>query len=177
MANLSRTKQVTHIPPTVTDTTYQQVPLTTLAPERIVRVSRPIPLDLKQFFYYQKEPLSGLATTDAPNPLKRHPQAMDNANNDSSTSPILTETMAQLLLDQRHWREAIDIYRKLGRQNPEKAKVYQKEISQIKEYFRPQTNPETIKKRLRSQQQIARLKNLLKVVEQQQPGIRKQRSS
>ena len=101
---------------------------------------------------------------------------MENPN-DSSTPPILTETMAQLLLDQRHWREAIDIYRKLGQQNPKKAKVYEKEIAQIKEYFRPQTNPETIKKMIRTQQQIARLKSLLKVVEQQQPDIRKQRSS
>ena len=102
---------------------------------------------------------------------------MDNADNNSSTSPILTETMAQLLLNQRHWREAIDIYRKLGRQNPEKAKIYEKEISQIREYFKPQTNPETIKKTIRIQQQIARLKSLLKAVEKQQTNICKQRSS
>lgn len=97
--------------------------------------------------------------------------------NDSSTPPILTETMAQLLLDQRHWREAIDIYRKLALQNPEKAEVYQKEISQIKEYFKPHANPEALKKTFRIQQKITRLKNLLKVVEKQQPDIRKQRSS
>ena len=96
---------------------------------------------------------------------------MDNSSNDASTPPILTETMAQLLLDQRHWREAIDIYRKLGRQNPEKAGVYQKKISRIKEYFKPQTNPETAIKTIRTRQQIARLKNLLKVVEKQQPDI------
>ena len=76
---------------------------------------------------------------------------MNNSGNDSPTPPILTETMARLLLDQRHWREAIDIYRKLGQQNPKKTKVYEK--------------------------QIAHLKNLLKIVEQQQPDIRKQRSS
>ncbi len=98
---------------------------------------------------------------------------MNNSDNDSPTPPILTETMAQLLLDQRHWREAIDIYQKLGQQNPGKAKAYQKEISQIKEYFKPQANPETIKKTLRTQHKIARLKNLLKVVEKQQPDIRK----
>ncbi len=102
---------------------------------------------------------------------------MDNSSNDGSSPPILTETMAKLLLDQRHWREAIDIYQKLSRQNPEKAKFYQKEISQIKEYFRPQANPETTRKTLRTQQRIARLKNLLKVVKKQPPIIRKQRSS
>ena len=92
---------------------------------------------------------------------------MDDPSNNSSTQPILTETMAQLLLNQRHWREAIDIYRKLGQQNPEKAQVYEKEISQIKEYFKPQPNPERAKKTIRTQRQIARLKNLLKVVERQ----------
>ena len=102
---------------------------------------------------------------------------MDNSINNASTPPILTETMAQLLLDQRHWREAIDIYRKLGRQNPGKAEVYQKKISQIKEYFKPQINPETATKTIRTRQQIARLKNLLKIVEKQQPNICKQRST
>ncbi|MEA1923643.1 MAG: hypothetical protein U9N63_13430 [Pseudomonadota bacterium] len=102
---------------------------------------------------------------------------MNDPSNNNSTPPILTETMAQLLLNQRHWREAIDIYRKLGRQNPEKVQAYEKEISQIKEHFKPQPNPEMVKKTIRTQQRIARLKNLLKVVEQQQPDICKQRSS
>ncbi len=92
---------------------------------------------------------------------------MDNSSNDGSNPPILTETMAKLLLDQRHWREAIDIYKKLGRQNPGKAKYYEKEISQIKEYFKPQTNPETARKTIRTQKQISHLKKLLKVVEKQ----------
>ena len=102
---------------------------------------------------------------------------MDNSSNDGSSPPILTETMAKLLLDQRHWREAIDIYQELGRQNPEKAKFYEKEISQIKEYFRPQANPETTRKTIRTQQRISRLKDLLKVVEKQQAVTRKQRIS
>ena len=102
---------------------------------------------------------------------------MDEDSNNSSSQPILTETMAQLLLNQRHWREAIDIYRKLGRQDPEKAHIYNKEISQIKEYFKPQPNPKTARKTIRTQRRIARLKNLLKVVEKQQPSICKQRSS
>ena len=38
MANLPRTNQVTHIPPAKADTTYQQIPLTTLAPERQVGI-------------------------------------------------------------------------------------------------------------------------------------------
>ena len=102
---------------------------------------------------------------------------MNDSDNNSSTQPILTETMAQLLLKQRHWREAIDIYQKLGRQNPGKAQVYEKEISQIKEYFKPRPNPAATRKTIRTQRRISRLKNLLKIVEKQQPNICKQRSS
>ena len=101
---------------------------------------------------------------------------MNSPNNDGLIPPILTETMAQLLLDQRHWREAINIYRELGRQNPEKATDYQKKILEIKEYFKAQINPETTRKTIHTQQRIARLKNLLKIVEKQQPDIHKQRS-
>ena len=102
---------------------------------------------------------------------------MDNNNHHGTAPPVMTGAMAKLLLGQRHWREAIDIYRELSRQNPAKAEVYQKEISQIKEYFKPQANPETTRKKIRTQQRISRLKDLLKVVEKQQPIIRKQRSS
>ncbi|MEA3332709.1 MAG: hypothetical protein U9Q58_03825 [Pseudomonadota bacterium] len=102
---------------------------------------------------------------------------MDEASNNSSTQPILTETMAQLLLNQRHWREAIDIYRKLSRQNPGKAQAYEKEISQIKEYFKPQPSPKMAGKTIRTQRRIAHLKKLLKVAEKQQTSICKQRSS
>ena len=56
---------------------------------------------------------------------------MNDPSNNNSTPPILTETMAQLLLNQRHWREAIDIYRKLGRQNPEKVQAYEKEMVEL----------------------------------------------
>ena len=112
-----------------------------------------------------------------PKPQKLHTQTMNNPSNEGSTPPIMTETMAKLLLGQRHWREAIEIYKELSRQNPAKAEAYQKEISQIKEYFRPQANPETAKKTFRTRQQISRLKNLLKVVKRQQPENYKQGSS
>jgi len=103
-------------------------------------------------------------------------QTMNHPNKDSSTPPIMTETMAKLLLGQRHWREAIDIYKELSRQNPDKAEDYQKEISQIKEYFRPQSNPETNKKNLHTRKQISRLEKLLRALRKQQPKLCKQRN-
>ena len=127
--------------------------------------------------WQQLPPNIHLNKTDKPHRQTQKRQIMSNPDNDSSTPPILTETMAQLLLNQRHWREAIDIYRKLALQNPEKAEAYQKEITQIKGYFKPQINPEALKKRRRTKQKIVRLKNLLKVVEKQQTSICKQRSS
>ena len=99
---------------------------------------------------------------------------MDSSNNSSSAQPILTETMAKLLLGQRHWRQAIDIYEELGQQNPEKSTIYQKEIAQIKEYFKPQANSVKNKKRLHTQQRISRLENLLKVVKREQSETCKQ---
>ncbi len=99
---------------------------------------------------------------------------MDNPVNKNSAQPILTETMAKLLLNQRHWRQAIDIYQELSHQNPAKAEIYQKEIAQIKEYFRPQANPEKTRKKLHTRQQISHLKNLLKIVKKEQPEACKQ---
>jgi outer membrane protein assembly factor BamD (BamD/ComL family) len=92
---------------------------------------------------------------------------MDNVKNENSSPPIQTETMAQLLLNQRHWREAIDIYHKLGRQNPEKSAEYQKKILEIKEYFKPQLSPEANRKIKQTRNQINHLKKLLLAVRNQ----------
>ncbi len=92
---------------------------------------------------------------------------MDNLNNESSSPPIQTETMAQLLLNQRHWREAIDIYHMLGQQNPEKAAEYQKKIIEIKEYFKPQLSPESSRKIEQTKDQIDHLKKMLRMVRSQ----------
>ena len=54
---------------------------------------------------------------------------------DKKPTSLATETMAQLLLSQRHWREAIDIYLELARKEPEKASAYQKKVDEIKEFF------------------------------------------
>ncbi|MBN2809728.1 MAG: hypothetical protein JXR80_09580 [Deltaproteobacteria bacterium] len=89
---------------------------------------------------------------------------MHTFDSDPLTPPIMTETMAKLLLGQRHWREALDIYRELCRQHPDKAGLYKAEIAQIEGYFKPQTNPETILKRERTKKQIAQLENLLRIV-------------
>ena len=89
---------------------------------------------------------------------------MDSVKSENSSPPIQTETMAQLLLNQRHWREAIDIYHKLGRQNPEKNAEYQKKIIEIKEYFKPQLSPESNRKIKQTQNQISHLKKLLQAV-------------
>ncbi|MCD6269345.1 MAG: hypothetical protein J7J71_04350 [Deltaproteobacteria bacterium] len=86
---------------------------------------------------------------------------MDSVKSENSSPPIQTETMAQLLLNQRHWREAIDIYHKLGRQNPEKNAEYQKKIIEIKEYFKPQLSPESNRKIKQTRNQISHLKKLL----------------
>ncbi len=77
--------------------------------------------------------------------------------------PLITETMAQLLLEQRHWREAITIYRELGRKNPEKAAVYQKKITEIKRFFAPESKsgPERCAEQARLRRQIAHLQRLL----------------
>jgi len=89
---------------------------------------------------------------------------MSNTNYENASLPIQTETMAELLLNQRHWREAIDIYHKLSIQNPDKRPFFQKKITEIKEYFKPQSNPEADRKRLRTQRKIEHLKKLLRTV-------------
>ena len=92
---------------------------------------------------------------------------MDSVKSENSSPPIQTETMAQLLLNQRHWREAIDIYHKLGRQNPEKNAEYQKKIIEIKEYFKPLLSPEANRKIKQTRNQISHLKKLLQAVKSQ----------
>ena len=90
---------------------------------------------------------------------------MSSTNNESCAPPIQTETMAQLLLNQRHWREAIDIYRKLIQQNPDKSTIFQNKINEIKEYFKPQLSPEANHKRLRNQRKINHLRKLLQTLQ------------
>ena len=92
---------------------------------------------------------------------------MDSVKSENSSPPIQTETMAQLLLNQRHWREAIDIYHKLGRQNPGKNAEYQKKIIEIKEYFKPQLSPESNRKIKQTRNQISHLKKLLQAATSQ----------
>ncbi|HDS15613.1 MAG TPA: hypothetical protein ENN66_03190 [Proteobacteria bacterium] len=74
--------------------------------------------------------------------------------------------MAQLLLDQRHWREAIEIYEKLGQQNPSREPAYQKKITEIKNHFEPKLKP-TPQRQQRTLKQIKQLRGLLRVLEQQ----------
>ena len=97
---------------------------------------------------------------------------MDSVKNENSSQPIQTETMAQLLLNQRHWREAIDIYIELGRQNPEKNTEYQKKIIEIKEYFQPQPKPESNRKTAETRNRIRRLQKLLRAVRREQTEIK-----
>ncbi len=92
---------------------------------------------------------------------------MNKSEPENSSPPIQTETMAQLLLNQRHWREAIEIYQKLGRQNPKKNAEYQKKIIEIREYFKPQSSPATARKTRHTRQKLSHLKKLLKMVEKQ----------
>ena len=92
---------------------------------------------------------------------------MNKSEPENSSPPIQTETMAQLLLNQRHWREAIEIYRKLGRQNPNKDAEYQKKIIEIREYFKPQISPESARKTRYTRQKISHLKKLLQMVAKQ----------
>ena len=75
--------------------------------------------------------------------------------------------MAQLLLNQRHWREAIEIYQQLGRQHPEKSTEYQKKILEIKEYFKPQLSPEANRRIKQTRNHINHLKKLLLAVKNQ----------
>jgi hypothetical protein len=92
---------------------------------------------------------------------------MDDFKADKSSPSIQTETMAQLLLSQKHWREAIDIYQKLGQQYPEKDSDYQKKIIEIRKYFKPQLSPESARKMWQIKQQIKYLQRLLKTVQKQ----------
>ncbi|MCK5681127.1 hypothetical protein KAI46_10005 [bacterium] len=92
---------------------------------------------------------------------------MDNLNHENLSPPIQTETMAQLLLNQRHWREAIEIYQRLGQQNPQKKSDYQKKIIEIKNYFKPQTSPKETRKTQQTRQKISHLKKLLLTLENQ----------
>ncbi len=89
---------------------------------------------------------------------------MNKPEPENSSPPIRTETMAQLLLNQRHWREAIAIYRELGRQNPDKEAEYQKKIIEIREYFKPQTSPESTRKTRHTRRKISHLKKLLHII-------------
>ena len=89
---------------------------------------------------------------------------MNRSKPENSSPPIQTETMAQLLLNQRHWREAIEIYRKLGRQNPDKETEYQKKIIEIREYFKPQISPESARRTRHTRQKINHLRKLLQMV-------------
>ena len=75
--------------------------------------------------------------------------------------PILTETMARLLLEQRHWQEAINVYRQLSRRSPEKAAEYQKKISQIKEFFDPASAPLSPAEEAKIRRRIKHLERLL----------------
>jgi hypothetical protein len=77
------------------------------------------------------------------------------------TPPILTETMARLLLEQRHWQEAISVYRQLSRRSPEKAAEYQKEIARIKEFFDPPAPSISPAEEARVKRRIKHLKRLL----------------
>jgi|GEM_PF-3133918 len=92
---------------------------------------------------------------------------MNKPEPENSSPPIQTETMAQLLLNQRHWREAIGIYQQLGRQTPNKKAEYQKKIIEIREYFKPQISPETARKTRHTRQKLNHLKKLLKMVVKQ----------
>jgi hypothetical protein len=92
---------------------------------------------------------------------------MHKPESENSSPPIQTETMAQLLLNQRHWREAIEIYQQLGRQNPEKKVEYQKKVIEIREYFKPQISPETARKTRHTRQKLDHLKKLLKMLKKQ----------
>ncbi len=92
---------------------------------------------------------------------------MNKPEPENLSPPIQTETMAQLLLNQRHWREAIEIYQQLGRQTPNKKVEYQKKIIEIREYFKPQISPETARKTRHTRQKLNHLKKLLKMVEKQ----------
>ncbi len=92
---------------------------------------------------------------------------MNKPEPENSSPPIQTETMAQLLLNQRHWREAIEIYQQLGRQSPNKKAEYQQKIIEIREYFKPQVNPETVRKTRHTRQKLNHLKKLLRMVRKQ----------
>ncbi len=89
------------------------------------------------------------------------------------TPPIQTETMARLLLEQRHWQEAISVYRQLSRRSPEKAADYQKKIDQIKEFFDPPPAPMSPAEEARIRRRIKHLKRLLgKLSQTASPGCR-----
>jgi len=92
---------------------------------------------------------------------------MNKPSSGGIAPPLMTETMAQLLLEQRHWREAIKIYRELGRKHPEKAAGYQKKISEIKQFFAPDTANSTGDTATceRTHRQIRHLKKLLQRLE------------
>ncbi len=86
---------------------------------------------------------------------------MSGKQQKSFTPPILTETMARLLVEQRHWQEAISVYRQLSRRNPEKAPEYQKQIARIKEFFDPPPAPLSPAEEARIRRRIQRLQRLL----------------
>ncbi len=94
---------------------------------------------------------------------------MESSTPGGFSPPILTETMARLLLEQRHWREAVDIYEQLGTQHPERAAEYQKKITEIKRYFDPRNNPDPGIERARDRRRLKHLRRLLKILEQDRP--------
>ncbi|MBN2707055.1 MAG: hypothetical protein JXR89_11510 [Deltaproteobacteria bacterium] len=96
--------------------------------------------------------------------MKTKPMSLPRS--EASPSPILTETMAQLLLDQRHWREAVEIYEKLGQQNPSRKPDYQKKIIEIKDCFEPRLKA-TPQRQQQTLKQIKQLRNLLRVIKKQ----------
>lgn len=93
----------------------------------------------------------------------------------TNPGPLITETMAQLLLEQRHWREAIDIYRELGRRQPEKAPDYQKKVAQIKEFFEPTGRAEPREDRDKLERRLSLLRRALRNLQNTRPDHLKNR--
>ena len=81
---------------------------------------------------------------------------------DKSPSLPVTETMAQLLLEQRHWREAVEIYLELGRRLPEKKADYQKKVVEIKDFFATPARQEKARAQRRIGRRVEQLKGLLR---------------
>jgi len=101
-------------------------------------------------------------------PHARNPrEEMTDSTTGNSGPTIRTETMAQLLLSQGHWQQARQIYQELYQQDPKKHGRYQKKISEIKQFFAPDTANSTgdSATRERTHRQIRHLKKLLQRLE------------